>query len=205
MPCSIWGKIKGSFQGIDVSAQADTTSETLTTFGLDLQASAPTGTSLQVTAVADTEKPSLTIGNVKLTQKIKTDFGAFTVIPKYNVPSSKADVRVSYGRDDTIVTIDATADKQKITVSQAIGDDIVSPTFSTDGDVEFAYSRSVGPGTLTTTYKPDAYLGFTYEDGPWTATLQAPVEGVYKVNTQGAKFSVRTSVDVTSLGVPGMP
>lgn len=170
--------------------------------GLDLQASAPSGTSLQVTGTANTDEVSLAVANIQVSQKIDTDLGAFVVTPKYNVPSKKADLKLSYGRDDTFVTINANTDKQKVTVSQAIGDgNVLSPSFSSDGDVELEYTRSIGTGALTASYKPDSHVGLTYEDGPWVASLRTPLDGIYKLS-KDVKFGVRRSIDVTTLGSP---
>ena len=200
MPYGIWGRIKGTVSGFGLSAKVDTSSKDTSALGLDLQAAAPSGTTLQVTAVADTETPSVTFGNVKVTQKIQTDAGDFVIAPKYNLASSSADVSISYGRDDTKVTIDANMDKQKITVSQGIGENnMIKPSVTSEGDVELSYTRTIGPGALTAAYKPDSHASLSYEDGPWVATVTAPIDGFYKPSEK-VKFNVRRSVDVTSLG-----
>ena len=201
MPYGIWGRIKGSVSGIGLSAKVDTSSKDMSALGLDLQAAAPSGTTLQVTGVANTETPSLTVGNIKVTQKIKTDVGDFIVAPMYNLGSSTADVSLAYGRDDTSVKIDVNMDKQKITVSQGIGENnVIKPSITSEGDVELAYTRTVGSGSVTAAYKPDSHASVTYEDGPWVATVTAPIDGFYKP-TDSVKFNVRRAVDVTTLGL----
>jgi len=200
MPYGIWGRVKGTVRGFNLSARVDTSSKDTSALGLDLQAVAPSGTTVQLTAVADTETPSVMVGNIKVTQKIKTDAGDFVIAPKYNLASSSADVSFSYGRDDTRVTIDANLDKQKITVSQVVGENnMITPSVTSEGDVELSYTRTIGPGALTAAYKPDSHASLTYEDGPWVATVTAPIDGLYKPSEK-VKFNIRRSVDVTALG-----
>lgn len=186
---------------IALSGRVDTESNDLSLVDLNLQATAPsTGTSVQLTGVVNVESLKMAVDNVRVSQQLNTEYGSFTVAPKYSVSSSAADVKVSYGREDTIVTLDATKDNQKVTVSQVIGDNMVSPSVASNGDVELSYSRSFGQGSLTTTYKPNSHVGLTYEEGSWAARVTAPLEGLYKVHTDHAKFVLRTSVDVTTLG-----
>ena len=199
MPYGLWGKIKGSVAGIGLSAKGTTSSANMNKWGLDLQASA-SSTTLQVTGSLQTDEPSVSFGTVKVTQKVDTSLGAFTITPKYNLGTQSGDVKLTYGRDDTTVTIEGDMDGQKVTVSQAIGDaNVLSPSITSTGDVELEYSRSIGSGSLTAAYKPDSHARLTYEDGPWVATLTAPVDGVYKVSA-APKLNVRRSIDVTTLG-----
>lgn len=200
MPFSLWGKVKRTVGMFDLSAKASTKSTAMNKFSLDLQAAAPTsGTAFQLTGTADSEDLTASPGTIKVTQKIDAgDVGKFTVVPKYNFGSSKADVKVSFARDDTVVTVDADLDKQKLTLSQAIGDNnVIVPSITSDGDVELEYTRSIGTGALTAGYKPDSYVGLTYEDGPWSATVTAPITGLYKPTGVKPSFSIRRSVDVT--------
>uniref|UniRef100_A0A7S3PD84 Uncharacterized protein n=2 Tax=Amphora coffeiformis TaxID=265554 RepID=A0A7S3PD84_9STRA len=201
MPYGLWGRVKGKVGDFGLSARVDTSSKDTSALGLDLQAAAPSGTTLQVTAVADTASPSVTVGNVKVTQKIQTDAGDFVIAPKYNVGSGATDVSLSYGRDDTKVTIDANMDKQKITLSQGMGENnLIKPSITSEGDVELSYTRTIGPGALTANYKPDSHASLIYEDGPWVATVTAPIDGFYKPS-ESVKFNIRRSVDVTTLGI----
>lgn len=204
MPFGLWGKVKGSVAGIGLSAKVKTHSSNMNKWGLDLQASADGiggGTTLQVTGDLETKEPSVTLADVKVTQKVEMSLGAFVISPKYNVGSQTADVRLGYGRGDTTVTIDANADRQKLTVSQAIGDaNVVTPCITTDGDVELGYTRSIGPGALTAAYKPDAHAKLIYDCGPWVGTVTAPLDGMYKFSSD-VKFNIRRSIDVTTLGI----
>lgn len=198
MPYGLWGRVKKTVGGIALSAKVDTRSDKMSNLGLDLQASSgSSGTSLQVTGNADVDSLNLSVGTIKVSQKIETEIGKFTVTPKYNVGSGKADVKLVYGRDDTVITLDADLDKQKLTVSQAIGDaNVITPSITSDGEVELEYSRSIGTGSLTAGYKPDSYVGLKFEDGPLVASIRCGVEGYYKPEGNPV-FSVRRKVDVT--------
>jgi hypothetical protein len=199
MPYSLWGRVRRSVGGFNLSAKVDCKSSNPNLLGLNLQAAAPSGTVVQLTGSTDTEKGTFSAGNVKVTQSVDTGMGKFVITPTYSVKGKTGDVKLSYGVADTVLTIDANLDKQKITVSQMIGDNnLVEPSFSTDGDVEFEYRRSIGQGALTAAYKPDAYVGVSYEDGPWVATFRAPISGLYKP-TDGVKVNIRRAVDVTGI------
>lgn len=197
MPYSLWGRVKRSVGAFNLSAKVDSKSSNPNLLGLDLQAAAPSGTVLQVTG--STEKGAFSAGHVKVTQSVDTGMGKFVITPTYSVKGKSGDVKLSYGLADTVLTVDATLDTQKITVSHMIGDkNLVEPSLSTDGDFEFEYRRSIGQGALTAAYKPDAYVGVSYEDGPWVATFRAPISGLYKP-TDGVKVNIRRAVDVTGI------
>lgn len=197
MPYGIWGRVKKTVRGVGLSAKVDTSSKDVTSFGVDLQAATPSGTTFQLTGVANPEVRSMSLDNIQVTQKFETNAGKFILAPRYNVASSAADVSLVYGRDDTTVKIDANMDKQKFTISQGFGDNnSVSPSFTSDGDIELSYSRTFGSGALTAAYKPDANVKLTYEDGPWVATVTAPIDGLY-TPTATPKLSIRKSLDMT--------
>ena len=201
MPYGVWGRVKGSVGDIGLSAKVETSSGNLNTLGLNVQATAPSGTTMQVAGVAKTDKPSVSIGNVQVTQTVDTNVGTFAITPKYNLDSGSANVKLAYGRDDTSVTIDANADSQKVTVSQAFGGkNLLTPSITSDGDVEVQYKRSIGSGAATVAVKPGSHVGVTYEDGPWVATVTADLDGLAPVR-RTPYFSVRRAVDVTAFGL----
>lgn len=201
MPFSLWGKIKRTVGGdIGLVAKVNTKSGALNKLGVDLQAaSASSGTVVQVTGTARTDDLSVSPGTIKVTQTIDmAGVGKFTLVPTYSVASRKTDVKVSYGGDDTVVTIDGNVNFQRVTVSQAFGNNnYIAPSITSDGDICLDYTRSVGTGALTASYKPDDSLALTFEDGPWVATVRAPMSGYYEPSLDSATFSVRRSVDIT--------
>lgn len=199
MPYSLWGKIKKTVGGVGLSARMDTKSSNMNSFDLDLQAvKGPTG--IQLKGKADTEDNSVAINNLKLSQKIAAPGGSLTLVPKYNIPKQKADITLSYGTDMGTITIDANKDKQKVTISKDFGDEIgaVKPSITTDGDVELQYSRSLGSGSVAASYKPNEYAEVTYTDGPWEATVTAPMDN-FENYANRIKFNLKRSVDVTGM------
>lgn len=193
MPFHLWGKAQKTVSGVSLSAQADASSANLNQLEVDLRASSA-GTSLQIQGSLDVDNTVVEVGNVKLTQKLKGLGGSWTVAPRYNVKSSKSDLAVAYGIQDTVISIDAALDRQKIRVSQTIGDNQVSPSISTEGEVELEYRRNIGTGAVTAAIKPNSHIGVKWEDGPWVADFQAPMDGM--TFTDGVKMNVRRRVDV---------
>jgi hypothetical protein len=119
--------------------------------------------------------------------------GSFTINPRYNLKSSKADVSVGYDMEKTAFGVTASADSQKFTLSRAIGDNtIVSPSITTNGDFSLAVKQKIEKGTLTGTFKSNDSVNLEWADGPWVANLVAPIEG-YTYN--GIRFSAQKKVD----------
>jgi hypothetical protein len=195
MPYSLWGIVKRSIGEWDLSARIDTSSSDLSSCDVDLQAVAGS-TALQVKGKASTSSKSGKISNLKLAQKLRALGGVFTLVPQYNLDTQKPDLRIAYGIVDTTVVIDASLGKQKITLSQRIGDKkSVTHSITTDGDVELEYSRALANGILTTIFRPNDSLDLKWQDGPWQATCSAPLTGLRKFK-DGIKVNVRRSVDV---------
>jgi hypothetical protein len=196
LPFNFWGKAKRSIAGWNLSARVDGDSSDMNSIDLDLRADSGS-TALQVTGNANAENVDVQVGSVKLSQKIDALGGSWVLSPRYNVQAKKGDVTVAYGFQDTIVSIDANLDKQKVTIRQNIGDaNQVAPSVSTDGKVELEYRRNVLTGTVTTTVKPNEFVGVQWNDGPWQANVKAPLDGGFGSLKDGVQFNIRRIVDV---------
>jgi hypothetical protein len=196
LPFNFWGKAKRSIVGWNLSARVDGDSSDLNSIDLDLRADSGS-TALQVTGNANAENVDVQIGSVKLSQKIDALGGSWVLSPRYNVQAKRGDVTVAYGFQDTIVSIDANLDKQKVTIRQNIGDATqVAPSISTDGKVELEYRRNVLTGTVTTTVKPNESVGVQWKDGPWQANMKAPLDGGLAGLKDGVQMNIRRIVDV---------
>lgn len=195
MPYSLWGKVKRRIRGWDCSARLDTKSSALTNVGIDLLAKGAS-TAVEVKASSDVDRPSLFISSLALTQTVMGLGGVWTIIPRYNIPGRKADLKLSYGLEDTMVVLDASADRQKITLAQRIGENnAISPSITTDGKVELEYHRALDNGSsLTTRFKPNEAVEAEWKDGPWTATFRAPMDGI--VFNDGVEVNVRRTVEI---------
>lgn len=200
MPFSLWGKLKRSFGGWNLSARFDSSSDDLNTWGVDLRAVGAGGsTALQATGAASLAATYAEVSNLKLTQKVNGLGGSWTLIPRFNVRSRKADMTVAYAIEDTVVIVDAASNKQKVTINQRIGENnAVSPSITTDGEVDFEYRRSLASGSLSATVKPNDSINLKWEDGPWEANFKVPMEGFHKLRDHGVKVNVRRNVDVPS-------
>jgi hypothetical protein len=196
LPFNFWGKAKRRIAGWNLSARVDGDSSDMNSIDIDLRADSGS-TALQVTGNANAENVDVQVGSVKLSQKIDALGGSWVLSPRYNVQAKKGDVTVAYGFQDTIVSIDANLDKQKVTIRQNIGGaNQVAPSVSTDGKVELEYRRNVLTGTVTTTVKPNEFVGVVWKDGPWQANMKAPLDGGLAGLKDGVQMNIRRIVDV---------
>lgn len=198
LPFNFWGKAKRSISGWNFSARVDGDSSDLNSIDLDLRADSSSGsTALQLTGNANAENIDIQVGTLKVSQKIDALGGSWVLSPRYNVQAKKGDVTIAYGFQDTVVSIDANMDKQKVTIRQNIGDmNQVAPSFSTDGKAELEFRRSVSTGTVTTTVKPNESVGVLWQDGPWQANLKAPLDSGFRGLKDGVNVNIRRIVDV---------
>lgn len=150
--------------------------------------------SVQVKGAANFEldSPSVAISNVKVSRRMDVMDGELTIVPSYNVAARKVDVNFAYEMEDTIVELDVAPSKQILTVSQRLGDNVVTPSITTDGEFDLQYRRSLPSGSLTATYKPNDSVEVEWEDGPWQATVTTPMDGFYKAD--GFKINFRRNV-----------
>jgi hypothetical protein len=117
------------------------------------------------------------VGKLNIRQTIGLPAGKFTISPRYNVGSSKADVGVGFARGGTSISVD-TATK-KVTLAQMVGDkSLLIPSVSTSGKVDVSLQRSFDDfGTITTSIKPTESINIKWEEGPYVAMLHAPIDG----------------------------
>ena len=194
LPMSFWAKATRKIRGWAVSGRVDAASVDPSHYALQLQANSPS-TALQVQGSLNAEVNELSVSSLKVSQKVDGLGGTWTFIPRYNVPANKADITVAYGFQDTVIAIDADMKKQKVTVSQQIGtDNQISPSVTTDGDVELEFRRNIMNGALTTSFKPNSHVSFRWEDGPWVADFKAPMEGLSF--PEGVKMNVRRAFEI---------
>lgn len=222
MPCSLWGRVKKSAAfGSKLSCLVETSSKDFHHLSVDLRATKDSA-SLQVTGSVTVEdepskatkqskstskirpsrQASFEVQSVKLSQTIRDPLvgGRLTVTPRYNIVKDKADITTSYGLAGTFLTLDATADTQKLSIRQEILGGSIKPSLDTNGRVEVQYTRPIASGSLTASYKHDDSLGLMYEQGSLVATVVAPpVQDLISLSCkpQDVKFSIRKAVYLT--------
>lgn len=199
LPFSVWGSLKKPVRGWNLKAKVDTVSENLNSVDFVVQAEGgPTSLLLRASGNVDAKSKTGKVTEVGLTQAFTAPGGDLSLSPRFNLDSRKADVRVEYGIDDdaTHITVDADMDRQKVTVARRINaGNLVAPSITSDGDVELEYRRVVRGGVLTAKYRPNDATSLEFEEGPWVASAQIPMDGFYKLSS-GTKFSIRRSISV---------
>jgi hypothetical protein len=140
-----------------------------------------------------TGSTTLSIGKFSLRKTIEIAPGKMTVSPRYNVGSKKADVGISYAVSSTSVSIDSGS--QKLTLAQVVGDKtLVMPSITPDGQFDVSVQRNFdGIGRITAAVKPNSSVSLTWEDGPWIANVNAPMDG-FKFSS--ADVSIKRKVDL---------
>jgi hypothetical protein len=209
LPYSLWGRWRQSVgRDWEFSARADSNSNDMSNIGVDLQLIGET-TSFQVNGIVNTySSRAINVEDVKVSQRVGGvgrgwDSGMWTFVPRYNFQSRRADVRVAYTMDDSMVTLDASREKQTMTLTRRVNDnDVFINKVSTDREVEIEYRHSLGGyyygggGTLSARYKRDDSLTVQWEDGPWQASISAPMDGLYTFSDAGVKVNIRRSIDL---------
>jgi len=197
LPFSVWGKLRREIGDWGVTAKIDANSDDLGHVDLDLQAQGgPTDLTLMAQGSVDAGRQSGELREVGLQQSFEAPGGNLSLRPRFNLAQGKADVRVEYEHDDTRLQVDADMDSQRITLAQRLDDNnSISPSISSNGDIELEYRRNIGDGTLTANYKPNDSTSLKYEEGPWVASADIPMDGYYNFNG-GAKLNVRRSVNL---------
>lgn len=176
-PYSVWGKVKSSVFGWKLAGRFNVDSSNLSKVGVEIGMSGgPVDTGIQIKGGVDGDG-EVSVSNVKVSQSVDAFGGSLKVSPSYNIANGRGDVTVSYGIEGTTVTVDANEDTQKLTVEKEFGDNLVAPSISTTGDVTLSLSRSIEKGTVSATIKPNDSVNLKWEDGKWSANLNAPMEG----------------------------
>lgn len=197
IPFSAWGILRKSVRGWDLRAKVDAESENLNNVDFHVLADGgPTAVTLRASGNVDTKSKSGKVTDVGLTQSFSAPGGDLFLSPSYNLASRKAEFNVEYAVDNTRIIVDADKDKQRVTVARRIDDlNWIAPSITSDGDLEVEYRRIVRGGVLTANYRPNDSTSFKYEEGPWVATAEVPMDGLYKLHS-GTTFSVRRSISV---------
>jgi hypothetical protein len=223
MPCSFWGRLKKSVAfGSKLSCLVETSTKDFHHLSVDLRATKDSA-SLQVTGsitveeqtkattskskskIQQARQASFEVQSVKLSQSIRDPLvgGRLSVTPRYNILKNEADITTSYGLAGTFVTLDANAEKRKLSIRQEILGGSIKPSLDTNGKVEVQFTRPFGGaagGSLTASYKHDDSVGLMYEQGSLVATVVAPpVQQLISLSCkpQDLKFSIRKAVYLT--------
>lgn len=139
-------------------------------------------------------EPSVSVDNVQLTKSIDTLGGTLSLNPKYDLNKKVPDVTVGYSVGATSFKVDA--DEKRLTVAHTFaGSNTITPTITAGGDFSLSYARDLQGGKLTTTWTPDDSIKVTWNDGAWSATVTAPLEGYYQASG-GIKVNMRGNIGV---------
>jgi len=203
LPFSVWGKLRRDVGDWGVSAKIDASSENLAILNIDLLAKGgPTDLTLNVQGSLDTGRQRGELRQVGFSQSMEAPGGDLSLTPRFHIASGKADVTVEYAHnDDTRIKIDAGTDRQRITVAQRIDDaNSISPSITSDGELQLGYRRVVGDnGAVTAIYKPNDRICLRYEEGPWVATVDIPMDGYFELNSGDSTVSIRRSVKMEAI------
>lgn len=174
LPKTLWGKITKSVGSTTISSKAEAALDGSNDVSFNV---AVDNSDLDTAIDFDSSGGSQTIQVAKSFAGLG---GRISVNPSFNLQSSAADVVLGYDRDDTSVTIEASPSSQKLTVAQQITDNHkITPSITSNGDVAVAWKKSLEDGnSLTTTLKVNDSLNVKWEDGPWTATISSPMDGI---------------------------
>jgi len=171
LPKNVWGTVKSEIAGWGVAAK---TSLSLGDSSTDIAVRAKNDdidTSVQVVSAGGGNKIQISKGFGALG-------GRVAVTPRYNTKTSVADAVIDYDGDIS-VKVEASAQKQKLTVSKQVSDtDTLTPSITSAGDVSVAWKKSLSAGnSLTATVAMNDSVSVKWEDGPWTATIASALDG----------------------------
>jgi len=191
LPKNVWGKASGNIGEFGISARAQFEGTDFTQADVDIDVTDETS-SVHVDASVGSEGSS--VDKIELSKNFDADGASVTVNPRYDVASGDADVVVTYSKDDVSVEVTASQESQSITLSKQIDDDNkVSPTISNTGDVSVEWERSLGDdNSITATVTPNESIDVEWNDGGWTASIKADLDGL---NLSGTDVSVKKNVE----------
>jgi hypothetical protein len=144
-----------------------------------------------------TKAKTVSISKAKVTKAIDVPMGGtLTLTPTYNFGSSKGDITLGYGIDNTAFQLDV--EKRKLTVSHSfLETNQITPSITADGAVSLAYSRSLeSGGKITTTWTPNDSVKVQWSEGGWDTTVHAPMAGYYNVNSDAIKVTSKRSISM---------
>jgi hypothetical protein len=123
--------------------------------------------------------------------------GTLNLNPSFDISNKDGNLRVGYSLNDVGFNVDASRRKQRVSVSQLFGKDKktqVTPMVSLQGDVSIAVRQEIGDdASITATVTPKESISIRWEDGPWQAIVNAPMEGY--LFEGGVDVSVKRKVD----------
>jgi hypothetical protein len=194
-PYSIWGRAHRSIAGWDLSARIEACSKNAQSLVCQVLAVSDDGaTRLYAQGTADTFTKTASCNKVTVAKRLLGN--TLTVAPTYDFTSQEAEVGFVYsGLADTIFELDTTTKgPQMLTVSQKIGDNNrIIPSITTAGDVEIEYRRAVEGGMIAANLKPNKSVTLKWNDGPWLATLEAPMIGL-EIYSSDVKIAFKRDV-----------
>jgi hypothetical protein len=193
LPRSIWGKVKTNVSGWGVTARAEVDAQSLETANVQIDAD-NTENDLSVRLTATGGGKDFAIRSFEATKGFDADGAHITFNPRYNMETKESDVVVDYANGDTTVTLTASLDAQKVTLSQQVdANNRVAPTVSSEGAFSLEWERTLtDDSSLTATLKPNDSLDVEWKDSDWTANINMPIDGT---NVNGANVSIKRDVN----------
>ena len=100
---------------------------------------------------------SLSISNMEVVKGVELSGAKISVKPRFNLLTSKPDVILTYNKANTGVQLQASANTQKLTVSQTVSENsVITPTVSSSGAISVDWLLRVDQdNTVTTTVTPN--------------------------------------------------
>jgi hypothetical protein len=191
LPKSIWGKIRRDIAGgWGVSARGKVSLDGSGSGGYSIEAaSSDADASLVLSGAKDG------LRTVSVNKGLDLLGGSLSINPRYDIPSSSADVTLGYDSNGTSVTVKASGSAQSLTVSQQVTDnDTLIPSINSAGEVTLGWKRNISADSaITTTLKPNDSINIKWEDGSWTAVIDTPLEGY---STGDVSIGIKRKVDL---------
>lgn len=190
LPKKIWGKASTEVSGWLASVRADMDASDISKADLEVDASSG-DTSVKILASAG---DAFAVSKVEATQGFDSGDARISVNPRYNLETEEADVVIGYDKGDTNVELTASADAQKVTISQQVdADNRIAPSLTSGGGVSLEWERSLGDdNSLTATVTPDESLDLEWKDSEWTANINMPISGA---SIEGASVNIKREVN----------
>lgn len=124
----------------------------------------------------DTKLTATVDSDMSKTIELEKSFDSTTATYKYE--NDEHEIAIDYSMDNTDIKLTATKDDQKVKISQQIGDNTISPTFESNGDITVAWEKALGDDNkITTTVTNSNDLTVEWEDQDWVVNAQAKLVG----------------------------
>ena len=122
--------------------------------------------------------------------------GTLNFNPRFDIQNIQGDFTVGYSLNDVSVFMDASRSKQRFSFSKLFGEKTqVTPTVSLQGDMSLAIKQKLteNDGSISAVLKPKESASIIFEEGPWVASLVAPMQGYLFAG--GVDVNVKRRVD----------